>query len=290
MNYLGQLQRSVEFIEHHLDDDLTLGEVAKAAGISRWHFQRIFRAMTGETVKAYIRARRLARSLERLRETDLRILDIAMMAGFGSQEAFARAFKKAFGITPSTYRARGGGPLLEKARFDEAYLRHVAEQGALEPKLIGRPATTFVGLRTSFFGPDSERNNIAEKLPPLWDVFMERCDDVDGRVPGVCWGIVEQGDSESEALSYIAAVEVRGHGPTLPADMVRRELPAATYAQFEHHGLASSLDHTVSYIYSTWLLQSGRRHTYGPDLERYDHDFHPTSSSSVVGYAIPVTD
>lgn len=290
MNYLAQLQRSVDFIEANLDDELSIGDVARAAGISRWHYQRIFRSMTGETVKAYIRARRLARSLHRLRHTELRVLDIAIMAGFGSQEAFARAFKKAFGVTPSHYRARGGGPLVEKTRFDEAYLRHVASQeAAREPKLVRCEARTFVGMRTTFLGPDSERNNIAERLPPLWDAFMARAGEVPGRVPHVCWGIVEQPDPEEDELSYVAVVEVQGE-VVVPEGMVRVDLPAALYAHFEHRGPSAKLDHTVSYIYGAWLLSSGHRHTYGPDLERYGLDYDATSPDSVIGYTIPVTE
>ena len=96
--YLEQVQRAVDFIETRLDEDLSLSEVAKVAGISQWHFQRIFKALSNETLKTYIRSRRLASSLDRLLTSKLRILDIALLAGFESQEAFARAFKKAFGV------------------------------------------------------------------------------------------------------------------------------------------------------------------------------------------------
>jgi AraC family transcriptional regulator len=103
--YLERIQCGVDYIETRLDEDVALSDVAEEAGISQWHFQRIFRALTGETLKTYIRSRRLAVSLERLLDTNLRVLDIAIMAGFESQEAFARAFKKAFGLTPQKYRA-----------------------------------------------------------------------------------------------------------------------------------------------------------------------------------------
>jgi AraC family transcriptional regulator len=53
--------------------------------------------------------------------------------------------------------------------------------------------------------------------------------------------------------------------------------------------VVSHLDHTVNYVYSTWLAQSGRRHTYGVDLEMYGSEYHPTSLDSVIYYAIPVS-
>lgn len=99
--YLDRIQQGVDYIESRLEEDIALADVAKAAGLSQWHFQRMFRALTGETLKTYIRSRRLANSLDRLLSTRLRILDIALLAGFESQESFARAFKQSFGVTRS---------------------------------------------------------------------------------------------------------------------------------------------------------------------------------------------
>jgi len=66
------------------------------------------------------------------------------------------------------------------------------------------------------------------------------------------------------------------------------EVPAATYAKFAHRGPAQEINHTVNYIYSTWLASSDVRHTYGPDLEIYGPDYHPTGADSVIYYAIPI--
>jgi hypothetical protein len=71
--------------------------------------------------------------------------------------------------------------------------------------------------------------------------------------------------------------------------MVQLQVPSARYAIFEHRGAVKNIDHTVSYIYGTWLMQSGHRHTYGPDLELYGAHYHPTREDSVIHYAIPVT-
>lgn len=65
-------------------------------------------------------------------------------------------------------------------------------------------------------------------------------------------------------------------------------VPTAEYAKFTHRGAASKLDSTVNYVYSSWLLSSGKRHTGGPDLEFYGEEYHPTSADSVIYYAIPV--
>jgi len=285
--YLERVQQGVDFIETRLDEDVPLSSVARAAGISQWHFQRIFKALTGETLKTYIRSRRLAGSLDRLLTTKLRILDIALIAGFESQEAFARAFKKAFGITPQQYRDAANRRLfLKKPQFDAEYLRHINENLSLTPELYHQRRMTLVGMRTLFFSVDSEKNNIGDRLPPLWEAFIPRLSEIEHAVGGPCYGVVRQERPDSERLEYHAAIEVSQVG-TLPSGMVTVEVPEATYAKFAHRGMAQNIDHTVSYAYSTWLAQSERRHTYGADLEIYGSDYHPTSQDSVIYYAIP---
>lgn len=288
--YLERIQRGIDFIEMHLDEDVPLAAVAGAGGLSQWHFQRMFRSITGETLKAYIRARRMANSLDRLLTTDLRIVDIAVLAGFESQEAFARAFRKAFGISPSSYRQLGNAKLfLKKLKLDEDMLRHVHANVSLEPQIQRRPAMTVAGDRTLFYGADSEKNNIGEKLPPLWEAFLPRRFSIEHARTDICYGVVRQERPGDDQLEYVAGIEV-SIALSVPADMAMVEVPEATYAIFEHRGAAQAIDRTVSYAYSAWLMQSGRRHTGGPDLEIYDARFHGTAESSVFCYALPVTD
>ena len=80
MDALRAIQESVEFIEAHLEELPQVPEIARVAGLSTAHFQRLFHALVGETVAGYARRRRLSRSVETLLETDRRVLDIA---GFG---------------------------------------------------------------------------------------------------------------------------------------------------------------------------------------------------------------
>jgi AraC family transcriptional regulator len=286
--YLERVQQGVDYIEQRLDEDVALGDVAKAAGISQWHFQRIFKSLTGETLKTYIRARRLAASLERLLTTDLRILDIAVLAGFESQEAFARAFKQAFGMPPHKYRAlRDKSLFLKKPRFDADYLRHIHENVSLTPELQPRPGMLLVGVRTFFFGADSEKNNVAEQLGPLWQGFLPRLEEVERAVPGVCYGVIRHDPAGGERLEYHAAIEVT-EASSLPLGMVALRLPAATYACFEHRGRTQELDHTVSYAYGSWLAASTHRHSHGADLEIYGAGYIFDSADSFMHYAMPL--
>ena len=287
MNYLTQVQKGIDYIEANLDFDISLAQVANEAGISQWHFQRIFKALTNETLKTYIRSRRLANSLDKLLFTKERIIDIAFTARFESQESFTRAFKKAFGLTPNAYRKLGDNSLfLKKVQFDAEYLQHINQNVSLTPKIYSQPEMQFVGLKTTFYSVDSEKNNIGEKLPPLWEAFMSRIGEVEFSVPSICYGIIRQTKEKTELLEYYAAIEVTKVS-SLPDEMVSVTIPAATYAQFIHRGEVKKIDQTVNYIYSSWLLQSGKRHTYGADLEIYGVDYAPDGNGSI-GYAIPI--
>lgn len=104
MNYPENVQRGISYIEANLNSDIRSGDVARYAGISHWHFQRIFKALTNETLKTYIRSRRFADALDKLAKSDLLVIEIGLAAGFESQETFTRTFKMAFGAAPADYR------------------------------------------------------------------------------------------------------------------------------------------------------------------------------------------
>jgi AraC family transcriptional regulator len=290
MNYLGQIQRGVDYIEGHLEQPIAISAVARESGMSQWHFQRMFKGLTGDTVKDYIRARRLARALDLLLNTDRRIIDIAVEADFDSQESFTRAFKAAFDETPARYRKAGKRrPFPPKARFDQDYLAHINQGVGTEPDIYTQAQMQLVGMRTSFFGADSEKNNIAERLPPLWQQFLARLSEIEHTVGGTCYGVVRQLRANSDELEYFCAIEV-SELASIPAGMLALTNPAATYARFAHRGAVKLIDGTVNYIYSTWLPRSGREHSYAADLEFYGAAYSPTSEQSLMHYAIPLED
>lgn len=286
MSYLLQVQRGIDFIEAHLDEDLSLAAIARHARVSAWHFQRIFKGLTGDTLKAYIRARRLSRALDTLLRPDARTIDIALAAGFRSQAAFTRAFKAAFGTTPARYRAaKLRFEHVRKLRIDRRYIEHVRTRVTREPELRRFPATRVIGLGTTFRGVDSDKCDLGTKLPPLWDAFLSRIDEIAPRDRGFALGVVQPSPAveELDYLACVAAPEAR-----VPHGMTELVVPAATYAVFEHRGLPADLQLTVSYVYASWLLRSKLRHTYGPDLELFGPDYVAGSARSVIRYAIPV--
>ncbi|MBF3317333.1 helix-turn-helix domain-containing protein, partial [Leptospira borgpetersenii serovar Hardjo-bovis] len=94
----------VEWIDDNLNQPLRIDDIARHAGYSKWHLQRMFKDVTGHAIGAYIRARRLSKSAVALRLTARPILDIALQYRFDSQQTFTRAFNKQLSQTPALYR------------------------------------------------------------------------------------------------------------------------------------------------------------------------------------------
>lgn len=288
MKYLEKIQAGIEFIESNLGYKISSHEVSQKAGISQWHFQRIFKALTNETLKAYIRSRRLANALEKLLITNQRILDIAIDAGFESQESFTRAFKNSFNMTPNEARKIGNKNLfLKKVKFDSAYLKHINKNISLTPEIYIQKEMCFIGMKTQFYSVDSEKNNIADKLPSLWNEFLPRMADIEDKISGVAYGVIQQTIEKTDLLEYYAAVEV-SQTSNIPVGMVSLEIPESKYAKFIHKGDPANINNTVNYIYSSWLMQSNKRHTYSSDLEIYGSEYIPNSDESIINYAIPI--
>jgi AraC family transcriptional regulator len=103
--YHSRLQRVLDHIDQHLDDDLALDVLSRVAAFSKHHFHRQFTAIFGVSVHRYVQLARIKRASHRLAfDADKPITDIAMDAGYESPEAFARAFKRRIGQSPSEFR------------------------------------------------------------------------------------------------------------------------------------------------------------------------------------------
>ena len=93
-----------EWIDQNLGNNLSIDEVAAKSGYSKWHLQRMFRAMTRQTLGDYIRDRRLAKAAEALCASQRPVFDIALQYGYESQQTFSRVFRRKFDLTPTAYR------------------------------------------------------------------------------------------------------------------------------------------------------------------------------------------
>jgi AraC family transcriptional regulator len=104
MNPVG---KAIWFIESHFANDLTLDEIASIAGVSRYHMTRAFGDTTGHSIMRYVRGRRLSEAARLLANGAPNIMALAVDSGYGSHEAFTRAFREQFGLTPDAFRTQG---------------------------------------------------------------------------------------------------------------------------------------------------------------------------------------
>ena len=97
------VQRMQDYIETHLDEEITLAALSRVSLFSPWYSYRLFQQYTGLTVTAYLRRLRLSKSAMRLKHERCRITDVAYDMGFGSVDGYQRAFHREFGCNPSEY-------------------------------------------------------------------------------------------------------------------------------------------------------------------------------------------
>jgi AraC family transcriptional regulator len=106
--YTSRINRVIDYIEGHIDGDLSLVKLAEVAHFSRFHFHRVFYGMVGETLNNFIQRVRLEKAANRLlAEPDLPVTEIALECGFSGSATFARAFRDMFGMSATDWR--GGG-------------------------------------------------------------------------------------------------------------------------------------------------------------------------------------
>ena len=222
MSHVDDIQRGIDFIEDNLDQPLEPRDVSRAAMLSHAHYQRIFKSLTGETLNSYVRARRLARALDQLATTELRVLDVALQAGFESQEAFARAFRRSFGMTPTDYRNIGARNVFpRKLRIDSDYLQNMQDI-TLEPEIECRPTMTVAGLCTTYLGPGSEKNRIGANLQGLWDEFLDMVPAQCSITPLPLYGVITA-LPHADRLDYLAAGQT--DGSVVIESLESREVP-----------------------------------------------------------------
>lgn len=107
IEYTRRIDRVIDYLSDHLDSSLKLEDLAKVACFSEYHFHRVFRAMTGETLNDFTNRLRLEKAARLLKRTDQSATKIALECGFSSSAAFSRSFNNAFNTSPTQYRKSG---------------------------------------------------------------------------------------------------------------------------------------------------------------------------------------
>src|SRR5882757_11535111 len=183
---MNPAQKALWFIESHLADALSLDDIAAIAGISRFHLVRAFDAATGLPVMRYVRARRLSEAARALAGGAPDILTLALEADYGSHEAFTRAFRDHFGVTPEVVRS---STRLDKLTLQEAIVMDSTVIDNLQaPRFETNKPLLVAGLGERYTCDSSAG------IPGQWQRFHRTVDNIPGRVGKVAYGVCCNGD------------------------------------------------------------------------------------------------
>ena len=245
------------FIQNHLDEELPLERLARIAHFSPFHFHRIFKALIGEGVKEYVKRLRLERAAVLLKITDRTVLQIALEAGYQAHEAFSRAFRDLFGITPSEFRA-GNNPLYNHfrgepmtttavsfpVRVEQVPERRVAFLRHIGPYTLCGPTFQKLGMWAGprgLFGPNTLMLGIGHDDPDI---------------------------TPADKLRYDACITV---GPNFveEGEVGVQTIPGGEHAIMTFIGPYEGLGDAYRWLYGTWLPTSGREPNAAPAYEVY---------------------
>lgn len=268
MKQYSPLEKAVEYIEAHLNEQIGLGDVSRETGYSYYHMTRMFSSILGESVGRYINRRRLYKASEQLIYSEQKVIDIALECGFESSEAFSRAFKTAFGCSPVDYRKAGLDFVMNaKKQLVPEDVSHIANNISRSPEIVLLEETKIAGLR----GTTSLSDN---RIPELWKQFHSLPKEVFAAPVGysIC---------ETKQTAYTkdgdVLFSVMVGGPVhdfdyLPQELSIKTLSAGKYAVFTHRGTLANLFKTYQYIFGTWLQSTKEELDDREDFEIYEHE------------------
>ena len=226
------VQRMQDYIEEHLREDISFADVAKVSLFSPWHARRLFLEYTGVTPAEYIRKLRLKQSALKLRDEDIKVLDVAMNLGFRSVDGYQRAFRKEFGCNPSEYSANPI-PL------------HLFTPYGVKFKFLERKETTMSAKNVFIQVIDKPKRKVIIKRGKKATDYWTYCEEVGCDV----WGVLVSMKSlcgepiclwlpkkyiKSGTSEYVQGVEVpEDYSGQIPDGFDIIELPAAKYLMFQ---------------------------------------------------------
>lgn len=273
LSWRERLNRALVLLEKRLDEPVSLQELAQEAHFSPYHFHRIFTGMVGESVESYRRRLRMERAALRLVFTQMTVTEIGLDAGYDSSEAFSRAFRKGFGLSPREYRKQE-----RSRRVDPGDDGTVAQpRTILFPKPLPKGGNTMqVEIKTlpkmkvAFVRHIGPYNGCGEAWGKLcsWagpkglirpdTLFLGHCHDD----PDV---------TEPEKIRYDACLTVE-NGVAAEGEIGVQELGGGEYAVAVHKGPYENLKDTYAYMCGVWAPKSGKEIGSMPSIEIYRND------------------
>jgi AraC family transcriptional regulator len=272
--------RALWVMERNSEQPLGLNDVADACGVSRSHLANAFGTATGWPVMRYLRARRLTEAAHRLAGGAPDILTVALEHGYGSHEAFTRAFRDQFGLSPEQVRERGSVDGL--ATTPPLRLRNGHTHPPL-PRLRPLGSLKLVGLAA----PCSFDETI--HIPAQWQLFMSTYhDEIPNKLEGMPIGICEPPDDDG-CFRYVCAAEVKAFDGRSP-ELTYFETDPRTYAVFAHSDHVSTIFDTYSAIWNEALPALARKVADCPVLEFHNNAFDPDTGLGGLQICVPLAD
>jgi AraC family transcriptional regulator len=270
--YVRRIMHVLVHIQKNLDREMSLEELSKKAHFSQYHFHRIFHGLVGESLKEHIRRLRLERAASYLKYTKKPVIDIAFDAGYQTHEAFSRAFKLAFALSPSEFRSSnsfvtqiGNTGVHYKDNVQEKDINIVIgdEKMDVEIKRIALMRVAFV----RHVGPYDEVGVAWDKLTTY--LGKEGLLGSQTQFIGICYD--DPDVTALEKIRYDACITVDEQFiPT--EDIAAQTIGGGEYAVTTHFGPYNKLGETYSKLFGQWLVQSGREFRSEPCMEFYLND------------------
>jgi len=270
--------RALWYIESHLNGDLSLESIATDVGVSPYHLSRAFSTATGYGPTLYVRCRRLSRAAKALLDGAPDILSVALDAGYGSHEAFTRAFRQHFGLTPE--QARAQRPVTNLNLLEPIRMPTTSTTPIAPARIAERDAMLLFGLSQHYL-PQSTAG-----IPSQWEQFLTHFGHIQNQIDRIAYGVIYNAD-DAGSFDYICGIEVSDF-PSQPSEFTRLRIPPQTYAVFLHSGHISSIGATCSAIWNQGLPDSGYKAADGPWFERYDERFDSRTGLGGLEIWIPI--
>lgn len=274
-DYEKRLLRVLEHVYANLDGDLSLDRLADVAALSRFHFHRVFTAMTGETVAAFIRRVRLHRAAFSLLETDAPLAEVARLCGYANPKSFARAFRDAFGHTPDAFRKRGLSrpPLRLTSNGDyQMYDVIIRDEPARRLAVVAHTGP-YIEIGKAF--ETASTTALARGLGPQLGAMLGLYYDDPSEVP-------------ADALRSAAGFEI-AEGAEIAPPLEEVRLEGGKHAVLTYKGPYTGLREAYTYLYGAWLPQSGEVPRNAPPFELYVNspmDTAPDDLVTLIGVAL----
>jgi AraC family transcriptional regulator len=258
-DFAERLERVFGWLADHLDDSVDLARLADVACLSPYHFHRVYRAMQGETAAETVRRLRLHRAAVELITGELPVARVARRAGYGSQEAFTRAFKAAYGVPPARYRA-SFVPMPTTTREESAM-----ETMTYEATTRQVPPIRVAALR--HHGPYMNIGSTFERLLAI--AGGQGLIGPDVRTFGIYYD-----DPMATPVSALRADACLAlpEGTMPSGELQVEEIRGGRYAVVLHVGPYAELERPYKWLYGTWLAQSGEEPGNAPLVEEYLND------------------